>query len=81
MTNRPDVKRKLSEAKYLNGKMEELKAIVAKAPSVRQNSNYINEDPAEKEAMIMQLIKVKKLLMQRTIQLRIQLLSVKSFKK
>ena len=50
MTNRPDVKRKLSEAKYLNGKMEELKAIVAKAPSVRQNSNYINEDPAEKEA-------------------------------
>ena len=30
--------------------MEELKAIVAKAPSVRQNSNYINEDPAEKEA-------------------------------
>ena len=80
MTNRPDVKRKLSEAKYLNGKMEELKAIVAKAPSVRQNSNYINEDPAEK-SMIMQLIKVKKLLMQRTIQLRIQLLSVKSFKK
>ena len=49
MTNRPDVKRKLSEAKYLNGKMEELKAIVAKAPSVRQNSNYINEDPAEKK--------------------------------
>ncbi|OHO70132.1 hypothetical protein HMPREF2580_06500 [Staphylococcus sp. HMSC036D05] len=50
LTNRPDVKRKLNEAKYLNGKMEELKAIVAKAPSVRQNSNYINEDSAEKES-------------------------------
>ena len=58
LTNRPDVKRKLSEAKYLNGKMEELKAIVAKAPSVRQNSNYINEDLLKK-SMIMQLIKVK----------------------
>lgn len=81
MTNRPDVKRKLSEAKYLNGKMEELKAIVAKAPSVRQNSNYINEDPAEKEAYDNAINKGQKLLMQRTIQLRIQLLSVKSFKK
>ena len=80
MTNRPDVKRKLSEAKYLNGKMEELKAIVAKAPSVRQNSNYINEDPAEKKHDNA-INKGQKLLMQRTIQLRIQLLSVKSFKK
>lgn len=61
--------------------MEELKAIVAKAPSVRQNSNYINEDPAEKEAYDNAINKGQKLLMQRTIQLRIQLLSVKSFKK
>ena len=30
--------------------MEELKAAVAKAPLVRQNSNYINEDASEKEA-------------------------------
>ncbi len=49
-TSRPNVAKQLSYAKFLNGKMEELKAAVAKAPLVRQNSNYINEDASEKEA-------------------------------
>lgn len=49
-TSRANVAKQLSHAKFLNGKMEELKAAVAKAPLVRQNSNYINEDASEKEA-------------------------------
>lgn len=49
-TSRANVAKQLSHAKFLNGKMEELKVAVAKAPLVRQNSNYINEDVSEKEA-------------------------------
>lgn len=49
-TSRANVAKQLSHAKFLNGKMEELKAAVAKAPLVRQNSNYINEETSEKEA-------------------------------
>lgn len=49
-TSRANVAKQLSHAKFLNGKMEELKVAVAKAPLVRQNSNYINEDASEKEA-------------------------------
>lgn len=49
-TSRANVAKQLSHAKFLNGKMEELKVAVAKASLVRQNSNYINEDVSEKEA-------------------------------
>ncbi|WP_422124956.1 DUF1542 domain-containing protein [Staphylococcus caprae] len=49
LTNRPSVSKKLQDAKYLNSKMEELKATIAKAPAIRQSSNYINEDTPEKE--------------------------------
>ena len=49
-TSRANVAKQLSYAKFLNGKMEELKVAVAKASLVRQNSNYINEDVSEKEA-------------------------------
>lgn len=40
--------------------MEELKAAVAKAPLVRQNSNYINEDASEKKHMNKLLQRVRK---------------------
>lgn len=50
LTHRPEISKKLKDAKFLNNEMEALKAAVAKAPTIRQTSNYINEDTPQKEA-------------------------------
>lgn len=50
LTHRPEISKKLKDAKFLNDEMEKLKAAVAKATNIRQTSNYINEDSPQKEA-------------------------------